>query len=307
MRKRLWITVLAMALVLLLAGCGCEHEWVEANCTSPKTCSLCEKTEGTPLGHTWTAATCTAPKTCEVCNATEGEAKGHTWEDATCLVPMKCSTCHETQGEPKGHNWAEATTDVPKTCLDCQTTEGSRIITDPRFTTAATKDLHGHWTCEVVFTGEMMGMEGYIEELPCTLHYRFGNAGELAMEVELHDAFAFKETLKKMTADELYAEYANYGYSKSATDAAFKAELGMTVTEYADAAIEAVDLDMLFSQFTMDGVYYVGENGIYSSLSWYNEFECSTYTLENGVLIIDEDVLEEGGEPLQWKRAEEEK
>ena len=29
----------------------CEHEWVEANCTAPKTCSKCGKTEGTALGH----------------------------------------------------------------------------------------------------------------------------------------------------------------------------------------------------------------------------------------------------------------
>ena len=30
-------------------------------------------------GHDWAAATCTAPKTCKVCNATEGDALGHNW------------------------------------------------------------------------------------------------------------------------------------------------------------------------------------------------------------------------------------
>lgn len=303
MRRKTFIVVLALALVMILAACGCKHEWVEANCNNPKTCSLCKAPEGAPLGHSWAAATCTAPKTCEVCNATDGEAKGHIWEDATCLIPAKCSVCHETKGEPKSHNWEEATTDAPKTCVDCQVTEGTRIITDPRFTTASTKKLQGHWSCEVVFTGEMLGTSGYIDELPTTLHYTFGNAGELNAEVELHDVFAFKNALKKMTADTLYTQYDHYGYSKNAADADMKATNGMTVTEYADAYIEGIDLDTLFGQFAMDMVYYVGENGIYVALSWYNEFECSAYTLENDVLIIENDVLEEGGEPLQWKRA----
>ena len=34
------------------------------------------------LGHTWIGATCTAPKTCSVCNKTEGEALGHTPAEA---------------------------------------------------------------------------------------------------------------------------------------------------------------------------------------------------------------------------------
>jgi DNA-directed RNA polymerase subunit RPC12/RpoP len=29
----------------------CEHKWLDATCTTPKTCSLCGKTEGEALGH----------------------------------------------------------------------------------------------------------------------------------------------------------------------------------------------------------------------------------------------------------------
>jgi hypothetical protein len=28
-----------------------EHSWVDADCTTPKTCSICGKTEGEALGH----------------------------------------------------------------------------------------------------------------------------------------------------------------------------------------------------------------------------------------------------------------
>ena len=69
------IAILCMAIVFF-AGCDfipesttkapCEHDWVDATCTEPKTCSACGETEGAALGHTeetvaGTAATCTEP------------------------------------------------------------------------------------------------------------------------------------------------------------------------------------------------------------------------------------------------------
>ena len=67
------IVVLCMALVVF-AGCSlllplinetpCEHDWADATCTAPKTCSLCGATDGEANGHTeetvaGTPATCT--------------------------------------------------------------------------------------------------------------------------------------------------------------------------------------------------------------------------------------------------------
>lgn len=51
---------------------GCPHDWIEATCTNPKTCSICGQTEGEPLGHTWEEATKYAPKTCSTCGQKEG-------------------------------------------------------------------------------------------------------------------------------------------------------------------------------------------------------------------------------------------
>ena len=56
---------------------ACSHSWNAADCDTPKTCTLCGKTEGSALGHNWDAADCTTPKTCTVCGATEGAALGH--------------------------------------------------------------------------------------------------------------------------------------------------------------------------------------------------------------------------------------
>ncbi len=38
------------------------------------------------LGHTWLDATCTEPKTCSVCQATEGDALGHSWGKWTVIT-----------------------------------------------------------------------------------------------------------------------------------------------------------------------------------------------------------------------------
>ena len=107
-----------------LTGCGHTHEWQEATCTTPKTCTTCNKTEGETLDHTWTEATCSAPKTCSVCGETEGEPLGHTLTEANCSAPKTCSVCGETEGEPLGHTLTEANYQQPATCEVCGETVG---------------------------------------------------------------------------------------------------------------------------------------------------------------------------------------
>ena len=97
---RILAIVMAIAMVFSMTACGHEHQWTEANCTTPKTCSGCNETEGEALGHTWVDATCITPKTCSACGVTEGEALGHTWIEANYQVPKTCSVCAVTEGEP---------------------------------------------------------------------------------------------------------------------------------------------------------------------------------------------------------------
>lgn len=277
------ILSLAMALALLLcifSACGCKHEWTAADCTTPKTCSLCKETEGDALGHKWLEATCTAAKSCKNCDTTEGD--------------------------PLGHDWVEATTEAPTTCTRCKVTEGKKIETDPRFTTESTKEFYGTWTCDVVLTGEMLGLEGYIDELPCTLSYNFENDGDVIADIELEDYFAFIEVIKKITKDSLVSAFISEGVPEAQIDEAMVSAYGMTLDEYVNEYVDSIDMDEIFGMFTSDWVYYVGQNGIYMSESWYSEFECSEYTIDGDTLVIETDTLEEGGEPLQWKRVIEE-
>ena len=134
MKRRILAIALVAICLLTLASCGCKHEWAEANCTDPSTCTLCGATEGAPLGHTWQAATCAAPKSCEVCGQTQGEALSHAWEAATCDTPKTCADCGVTEGDPLGHSWLDATYEAPKTCETCGTTEGEPLVkTTPDF------------------------------------------------------------------------------------------------------------------------------------------------------------------------------
>lgn len=51
--RQLGCAILCLALILCLSGCACKHEWAEATCTEPKTCTKCGETEGEALGHNW--------------------------------------------------------------------------------------------------------------------------------------------------------------------------------------------------------------------------------------------------------------
>jgi len=99
--KKLISVFLCALLLLSLVGCGCEHEWNDATCTTPSTCALCEKTEGEALGHDWQDATCAAAKTCAHCGETEGEALPHaSLSEANYQQGPICADCGAEVGEP---------------------------------------------------------------------------------------------------------------------------------------------------------------------------------------------------------------
>ena len=169
--KKLLTLLLALAMVLCLASCQylpegfqsaidnfmgmfgedttCEHDWVDATCTAPKTCSKCGETDGEANGHTeeivaGTAATCTEDgltdgKKCSVCGVTTVEqtaiaALGHTEETvagkaATCTEAgmtdgKNCSVCgvitvEQTAIDALGHKAGEDDGDVT-TAVTCE-------------------------------------------------------------------------------------------------------------------------------------------------------------------------------------------
>ena len=105
-----FILVLAIA-VVALAGCDLINQIIPGGCTEhvdengDRVCDKCGDSIGSSHIHSWAGANCTSPRTCSICGATQGEALGHAVEgldgkDATCTSTgltegKKCSVCGE--------------------------------------------------------------------------------------------------------------------------------------------------------------------------------------------------------------------
>lgn len=292
--KRLISILLLVLCVAVFAGCQCQHEWVEASCETPKTCNLCQQTDGAPLGHTWRSATCTAPKTCEVCGLEQGEAVGHGWVEATCTAPKHCVDCELIEGDPLEHEWQKATTEKPKTCAVCGSTEGDRIVTDARFTTAANQSVFGTWEAEMTMTGEELEMAEYVQEVPFIATLHFGEAGDLALSLRFKDLDAFLAELNTNTVELMYRQFADLDMSREEADEVFESTYGMTVAEYAESIWAMVNWDNLSDVYDTTYVYYIEGDRIYLSDSWDGEFVFSDFTLDGDKMTIVDSEINDG-------------
>lgn len=293
MKKKLTLLALFLICTTLLTGCFCKHQWQEATCKAPSTCSECGKTRGEPTTHKFLDATCIAPRTCQYCGLTEGSAAEHTWVDATCTAPKTCSVCGETEGDPIDHPWADATTEAPKTCTLCGKTEGEPIKTDPRFKTASAASILGKWGVELVGDSESLGLEGFPGEVRFAVTMNFGPSGEFRYGVEVLDEEAFSDAMVTYTLNKTYAEYAAQGLDQAATDAAFQQYYGVTTEEYVRTTVESMNFnelyDAVFSALNIGGVYYVEAPFIYNAPTWEDEMDITMFGFddEGGLYIYD--------------------
>lgn len=120
MRTCTLILLTFLLCTVLLTGCVCQHEWLDATCTDAGRCSKCDAVKGEALGHDWIDRDCITPKTCSRCGLTEGAALGHSWRPATCTTPKICQVCAVTEGQPLEHAWVgEATLYTAPFCSVC--------------------------------------------------------------------------------------------------------------------------------------------------------------------------------------------
>ncbi len=129
--RRLFASLLLLC--LLFASCAtpksaCKighHAWLDATCQSPKVCSVCGASEGTPIAHNWQEATCEAEAVCADCGVTRGLPAGHR-EDATLLLPPTCTDagrllyhCRICNAEHTAEISAMGHKEGPGYCLTC--------------------------------------------------------------------------------------------------------------------------------------------------------------------------------------------
>ena len=277
MKKKLSLIALVLIFAMVLTACGCRHStWIKADCETAKTCDDCGKTEGEPLGHKWKEATCEAPKICENCGRVEGAALSHSWLDAT--------------------------TEAPKTCENCGLTEGERIITDERFTTAATADIQGTWSYTVDVTGEMMGIPEFEGTISYSLIMKLQNDGVMEIGVGIGDL----SDLRSYMIESFYADAEAAGMDKAAAEEELMASYGMTVEEFVDYTLGAFDMNSLMGLFTVKGVYYVENGVIYIGMTWDTEMEGEAFILEGDTLTLMTDLTDSGNSSTVLTRMPEE-
>ena len=277
MKKKLTVLILALALLLVFTGC-CSHEW--------------------------NAATCETPKTCAKCSETEGEALGHSWADATCEAPKTCATCNKTEGAALGHSWVDATTEAPKTCSVCAATEGERIITDERFTTAATAAIQGKWIAEDYMPASGFELSGFDTNFNFTITYTFGNDGNMTVEYTPVNVEEFSAAVEGWIVTTVITSMADLGYSEEKTRQDFTNTNGVTLEEYAATAVDSMNLPSLLSDLNATNVYYVEGDQIYNAGTWSSTMSTTTFTLEGDTLTLSGQLGSEFNGDLVCKRAD---
>ena len=100
------------------------HNWIEASCYNPRTCSACGTIDSVSWGHDWMAVVDGTGEICNKCGATKGDVHQHTWLAATCIAPETCTSCGVTRGEQLPHS-PVVDPAVAATCTTSGKTEGS--------------------------------------------------------------------------------------------------------------------------------------------------------------------------------------
>ena len=109
------------------------HDWADATCEEPETCTRCEETRGETLGHDYEDGECTR------CGEADPDYHEHAYEavvtDPDCVTEgyttYTCTICGESYvddyTDPLGHDWVEATCEEPETCDRCGETRGEAL------------------------------------------------------------------------------------------------------------------------------------------------------------------------------------
>ena len=229
----------------------------------------------------------------------------HKWQDATCAAPKTCTECGKTKGEPLAHTWQEATTDAPKTCTICGATEGKRILTDPRFTTAATKQLHGNWVGHISVDGALFGFDDFEERLYIEFLLQFQTDGSIGMEFTVTNSKQFTSALSEYLYASLYKEFSGEGMDKEAVEAAILDTYGMSAEQYVATITKGLDFVSIISMLNnVTGVYYIDGGLLYTGISWDSYLEPMNFTLNENTLVLEKDFTGLTNEALAFQRAD---
>lgn len=164
-------------------------------------CGVNVSLNGYENGHEWIAADCVTPKTFSVCGETTGNALGHLWEEATCIKPKRCTRCGEMSGAALGHLVNDFTVTQAATCSESGKKEGICERCGETIESSITKIAHTPGDWEILTESTSTTSPG-IKVRYCTV------CGEIAEQqtyyLSAEEAIqAFKDSCQGVTYEEL--------------------------------------------------------------------------------------------------------
>ena len=108
MKKILCLISVFMLIVVLafsLSSCECNHEWQEATCTTPRTCTKCGETIGTTLYHNYERVGCDEYLRCKDCGTDSTYSKSYHSYVGNCEEIGACFYCGEPSPKALEHTY----------------------------------------------------------------------------------------------------------------------------------------------------------------------------------------------------------
>ena len=99
------VAILVIGIIIGISQCEreCKHDWKEATCTEPKTCTKCGVTEGNRLWHDY-VGNCEEYGRCSRCGDTLPTKYSHRYS-GNCEEYGSCIDCGKTSPEVLEHKW----------------------------------------------------------------------------------------------------------------------------------------------------------------------------------------------------------
>lgn len=170
------------------------------------------------------------------------------------LISFAACTAAPAQTEP-----ATATTPTDTQ----EVTEPPAETAVPVFDPAAAAEVMGTWKVNQILDGEMLGLEGFESQVAFPLVLTFDGDGNMTtgyLEAEMESATqAFTSALKTYHINLRYSQYPD----KATANAETQRLHGMSVEEYVDKLVSAINFTTLFGAFRTTGVYCVEGDKLY--------------------------------------------
>lgn len=171
--------------------------------------------------------------------------------------------------------------------------DGSLMDNSDKFDADACKDLVGTWVTQIDMADLYFEFENLESSCTITVTMILTDKGEMSMTIEV-DEDEIRNVMYEVALESVYVSFEEEGLSRAEADAAFEAQMGMTISEYVEAMLAEADVNELLGGMpeAFSGVYYVENGMLCAGDSWNQPLDGVEYTLNGSTLTLVDDESE---------------